>query len=278
MNAGKISIITINYNNKAGLQRTIESVAGQTVKNFEFIVIDGNSNDGSKEVLEKYADEFTYYCSESDLGIYNAMNKGIRIATGQYLLFLNSGDSLYDSLVIETIENQISEDHGIYYGDIIYDEITQQKRVSFPDELTFNFFYEANLSHQASFIKRSLFEDLFYYNEDFKIASDWEFFIYAICKANITYKHLNILVTTYDATGISSNLENHSIMNQERAISLSKYFPAFIKDYTYVPELKYKQAKQFFHIKQYPVAWKILKALMKLILLFLPKLPNRPQQ
>ena len=99
----KLSIITINYNNLAGLQKTMESVFSQTCKDFEYIVIDGASTDGSAEYIRAHADQLTYWVSEKDTGIYNAMNKGVRAAKGEYLLMLNSGDFLVDDRVIERI-------------------------------------------------------------------------------------------------------------------------------------------------------------------------------
>ena len=91
-----LSIITVNLNNCDGLQKTIDSVVGQTFTDYEWIVIDGGSMDGSRELIEQYADCLAYWCSEPDNGIYNAMNKGISRATGEWLLFLNSGDSLFN--------------------------------------------------------------------------------------------------------------------------------------------------------------------------------------
>lgn len=267
----KISIITVNYNNKQGLLKTINSVAAQTALDFEFIIIDGASSDGSKELLQENSGKFTYWSSEPDLGIYHAMNKGIRIARGEYLLFLNSGDILHDNQVIAKVEEQMQGNYSLYYGDIIYDEIHTQTKRTFPEKLNFSFFYIQNLSHQASFIKKTLFDELFLYTEDFKIVSDWEFFTCAVCKLNVPYKHLDMLITTYDATGISSDTENHTLMNKEREISLNKHFPAFLEDYTYVPELKNKRVRQFLFIKEHRIAWRTLKTIMSLILLFLPK-------
>lgn len=267
----KISIITINYNDRNGLEKTIQSVISQRYKNIEFIVIDGGSTDGSKEIIDNFAANLAYWISEPDSGIYNAMNKGIKVATGDYLLFLNSGDSLHDNQVIENVNALVGEERDIYYGDIIYDEVNQQNKVTFPDVLTFAFFFERNISHQASFIKRHLFETIFLYNENFKIVSDWEFFIYAICKREVSYQHLDLLVTNYDATGISSNTENHPSMFVEREASLNKYFPEFIADYNYLKKVKLKKVEQLLFIKQFPLAFKILKGFMNLILLFLPK-------
>ncbi|MEH3113314.1 glycosyltransferase family 2 protein [Pedobacter terrae] len=271
MSEQKISIITVNYNNRTGLEKTMSSVFSQSATNIEFIVIDGGSNDGSVKLLNQNADKITYWISESDRGIYHAMNKGIKIATGDYILFLNSGDWLHSDTVIAQSLTSMNEQLDIYYGDIIYDEIHQQNKRAFPDQLNFAFFFEQNISHQASFIKKSLFKTIFLYNENFKIVSDWEFFTYAICKREASYKHLDIIITNYDATGISSNTDNHLLMNSERETSLNIHFPEFIADYNYFKQLRDKKTEQFLYIKQYPIAYKCLKAIINLILLFLPK-------
>jgi glycosyltransferase involved in cell wall biosynthesis len=267
----KLSIITINYNNKIGLHKTIQSVISQTWSDFEFIVIDGNSSDGSKDVLTTYSSFFTYFVSEPDSGIYNAMNKGIKVSTGDYLMFLNSGDSLIDNTILENLNDDLNGQYDIYYGDILQIDGIKQEIRTFPKKLNFAFFYEQNISHQASFIRTKLFNDIFFYNENFKIVSDWEFFTYAICKREASYKHLNYVIVTYDGTGISASSENHPEINKERNISLNRYFPEFVKDYEYLKEIKFKKAEQFMHIKKYPIAYKILKGFMNIILLFLPK-------
>ena len=267
----KLSIITINYNNKAGLQKTIQSVVSQTWQDFEFIVIDGNSSDGSKDVLYTYASFFSYYVSEPDSGIYNAMNKGIKISTGDYLMFLNSGDSLIDNTILEKLNAELNGQYDIYYGDILHIDGIKKEIRTFPKKLNFAFFYEQNISHQASFIKAKLFKDIFLYNENLKIVADWEFFTYAICKREASYKHLDCVIVTYDGTGISANSKNHPEIDKERDASLNRYFPEFVKDYEYLKEIKFKKAEQFMHIKKYPIAYKILKGFMNIILLFLPK-------
>lgn len=269
--AKKISIITINYNNKAGLQKTIESVLEQTSKNYEFILIDGDSNDGGKELLQQHQDKFTYWVSEPDNGIYNAMNKGIKVATGDYLLFLNSGDYLAENTMLEQIEAQIDGNYDIYYGDIIFDEINNKRKIVFPEVLTFDFFFRDNLSHQSSFIKRELFDQIFYYNEDFKIVSDWEFLIYAICKHNVSYKHLDLLTTIYDGSGYSSNPNNYKTVYAERAISLKKYFPTFITDYEQISQLKNRRIQQVLAIQKHRFPWKLLKFFIKIAWLFTPR-------
>ena len=110
----KISVITINYNNKEGLEKTIESVVNQSLQDFEYIVIDGNSTDGSQEILEKYTAKISHAVSEPDTGIYNAMNKGIKAATGEYILFLNSGDEFYATQSLEKAAEHLTGEDIIY--------------------------------------------------------------------------------------------------------------------------------------------------------------------
>ena len=270
MTEPRFSIITINYNDQLGLQKTIESVISQTYTGIEFIVVDGDSSDGSKGIIDQYSSQITKWVSEIDKGIYHAMNKGIKMATGDYLLFLNSGDSLIDLEVVKTVSNEMTDNKDLYYGDIYFKRKDKTTKETFPENLTFDFFYYNNLSHQATFIKRTLFDDLFLYNESYKIAADWEFFIYAICKANVSYRHLPIYITLYDGTGISSNEKNKEIITKEREMTIDKYFPAFKDDYDKISILRQRRFKQFLSIKENRTAWEILKILMKIILLFIP--------
>lgn len=267
----KISIITINYNDKIGLSKTIESVLNQTCENFEYIIIDGGSADGSKELIEKYSKQIDYWVSESDTGVFNAMNKGIRVATGDFVIFMNGGDCFYNNEVLKEIEPLLDDDFDIYYGNN-FKQSTHSKRLkTYPEKLNFSFFYTSSINHQSTFIRKSLFSKHFYYNENYKIASDWEFFIYTICYVNVPYKYIDKTIAVYDFTGISSNPRFSSIYNEEKNSTYKKYFKAFYEDYEDVSELNSKRFLQFQHIKKHKFAWKILKALINLILLFLPK-------
>ena len=268
----KISIVTINYNDKKGLLQTIESVVSQTWRKFEFIVIDGNSTDGGKEVLEQYSSQIDYCVSEPDKGVYNAMNKGIRVATGDYLLFLNSGDVLYNEKVLESVNSAINGDFGIYYGDVIIKKPDSERHKKYPDVLSFSYFYTGALCHQSCFIQRTLFSDHFFYNEDYKIYSDGEFFIYTICGKNVPYKHLDMIISIYDFTGISSNPKYQELHQQERLKSINKFFPLFAEDYKVLHRLNSKRVRQVFHIEKFPWAWKIAKGFLNLVMVFLPKL------
>ena len=142
----KLSIITINLNNRDGLQKTIDSVVSQTFRDFEWIVIDGGSTDGSKELIEQYADHFSYWVSEPDKGIYNAMNKGIKVAKGEYLQFLNSGDWLVDEKALERCFWHESK-ADIAYGDLWFCNGEEKERYKYPNKLTLKYLYDFSLGH-----------------------------------------------------------------------------------------------------------------------------------
>jgi glycosyltransferase involved in cell wall biosynthesis len=149
----KLSIISININNKNGLRKTIESVVNQNFTNFEYIVIDGGSSDGSVEIIKEFEDKISYWISEPDKGIYNAMNKGIQVAKGEYLLFLNSGDWLVDEVKLsDVIENLNVFDLIIY--DLFFVEEHNQSRKKHPVDITLSYIIEKTISHPSTFIKR----------------------------------------------------------------------------------------------------------------------------
>lgn len=175
----KISIITINYNNADGLRKTIESVKAQNFSDLEYIVIDGGSSDQSVEIIKEYDGYISKWVSEKDNGIYNALNKGIKIATGEYLLFLNSGDHFYNKNVL-TNNLEYIDIYDIIVFDIHFSGFGKDYIFKHPDELHFSFLFEETFAHQSVFIKRNLFKKIGLYDETLKIVSDWKFFINAI--------------------------------------------------------------------------------------------------
>ena len=211
----KLSVITINYNNRDGMRQTIESVVGQTFRDFEYIVIDGGSTDGSVDVIKEYADKIDYWVSEKDKGIYNAMNKGVAVAHGEYTQFLNSGDYLCDKDVLEKVfAHNFTED--IVCGNII---TLKGGGMIAPESVTMEYFIKGSLPHPSAFIKRELF-DTHLYDEQYKISGDWEFFIYHLIIKNASYKSINLNVTVFDTNGISSTTkkEFHDSSLKERVI------------------------------------------------------------
>jgi len=271
----KISIITINYNNKKGLEKTIQSVVCQTEIDYEFIVIDGGSTDGSKELLESYLEKLDYWVSEPDVGVYNAMNKGIKAATGDFVIFMNSGDSFYDASVLEKVSPLLVDDFDIYYGDNYKIKPHSKRKKTYPEKLSFSFFYSSCINHQSTFIRRQLFFDYFLYNETFKIISDWEFFIYTICVENRPYKYLKITICNYDFTGISSTKEHRAIIELEKQAVFDKYFPFFIEEYKLVSVFKSKRIQQLLYIKKFKLPWKLFKGIINFLAIFTTKKVNK---
>lgn len=219
----KLSIITINYNNKAGLQRTIDSVICQTWHDFEWIVIDGGSTDGSKQLIEQYQSHFAYWCSEPDNGVYHAMNKGITHAKGEYLLFLNSGDALYDDNVLQKVDD-VHSSADIISGQAVRMDTNELLR-HYDKNLLMQLYHDT-LNHQATLIKRDLFKDTCY-DENLKIVSDWKFWLEAILWKKASVDVVDIIVTKQDMTGISSDQKKEY---EERECVLQQLMPNVLKD------------------------------------------------
>ena len=213
----KLSIITINRNNAAGLKKTVESVVTQTYNDFEYIIIDGASTDGSVEVIQEFADKISFWVSEPDKGVYNAMNKGILKANGEYLLFLNSGDWLRnDSVISDFVLNEFSQD--IVYGDVYLvtsDLIKIHKSIPTNDVDIDFFFHGGTFPHQSSFIKRHLFQAYGLYNENRQIMSDREFFMQVVFLHRCSFIHWEYIVAYYDCNGISSQLKSRKNAEKE---------------------------------------------------------------
>lgn len=203
----KLSIITINFNNENGLKKTLDSVACQTWYDFEHIIVDGASTDRSVEYVQTYALKSHPYSviwlSEPDLGIYNAMNKGLRLAHGEYCLFLNSGDWLYDSNVLQ----KLMDIHLL--GDIIMcNSIDTQGNVRYiknPEDISLFTFMDETIQHSGStFIRKDLFAKYGLYDETLKIVSDWKWFLYSVGLGRASLQGVDVLLSYFDVTGISS--------------------------------------------------------------------------
>ena len=228
----KLSIITVNLNNCDGLKKTIDSVVAQTFKDFEWIVIDGGSTDGSKELIEQYAEHFAYWVSEPDKGIYNAMNKGIKVAKGEYLLFLNSGDFLLsdDGLSVVFSEERTSD---IVNARCAVSEHGKQIWVSpFLPQITLKTLYTVGLPHQSTFIRKSLFHRFGSYREDFRFNSDIAFWYKAILFGGATTQGVDVILTDYNTDGLSSSNVNTDAYNWEMKEILSEgVLPRVLPDY-----------------------------------------------
>ncbi len=218
----KLSVITIVYNNAAAIERTMLSVLNQSYKNIEYIVIDGASTDGTLTIVKQYEKRLAKLISEKDKGIYDAMNKGLAQASGDYVLFMNSGDEIYELNTVEKIF-ATSPNADIYYGETeMYDENWNslgRRRHQAPD--TFNwrsFKYGMSISHQAIYVKRSLTEP---YDLQYKYSSDIDWIIKIAKKAsNIVNTHL--YVAKYLVGGMSKQKHRESL--KERFKIFSHYY------------------------------------------------------
>lgn len=222
------SIITVNYNNRDGLRRTIESVAAQTFRDFEFIVIDGGSTDGSADVLREYDSKIDYWVSERDSGIYNAMNKGIGRAKGEYLNFMNSGDCFYAPDVLERVAAYGSDKDFIVGRDYHFDEKSQLGHASVqPPRLTMAHFFVATLDHQSSFIRRSLFDGS-PYDENYRLVSDWIFFTQKIVAEGRQVQFIPDIVCRREEGGLSEQQWQRN--RQEIEAWLRHFLPGGVYD------------------------------------------------
>ena len=229
-----LSIITINRNNAAGLEKTMRSVVSQIGGDFEYIVIDGASTDGSVEVIRSFEaslGERLRWISEPDKGIYNAMNKGIRMATGDYLQFLNSGDSLVsDDITMRMTEALKSKGYpSILYGNMLKDMPggkAMRDRCFAGRDISFLGFYTGSLNHSSAYIRRSLFNQYGMYEEGFKIVSDWKWFLQAIILGGEKPVYVDLDVTLFDMNGISE--KNKALDKTERRRVLNELIPSTI--------------------------------------------------
>ena len=216
-----ISVVTVSYNAVSTIEQTILSVINQTYPHIEYIIIDGGSTDGTVDVIKKYADKITYWVSEPDKGIYDAMNKGIAVATGEWINFMNSGDSFYSKDSVESAFNQIDCNVDYIVGTAIFSNGLLWKPVK--NDFSFaDIFNGGEANHQASFIKKNLF-DKDKYDDSLKILSDEKFFFEKVFIENKTYLPLDVIVSKCDANGVSNQPSAPKIIAYERECFFGNY-------------------------------------------------------
>jgi glycosyltransferase involved in cell wall biosynthesis len=224
----KLSIVTINYNNAIGLERTIKSIVSQNYTDFEYLVIDGFSSDNSVNIIKQQADKITYWISEPDSGIYSAMNKGIRQAKGDYVLFINSGDYLAEDADLSAIMKHVEDEDLVYFDLYLQYKTGIISTKEYPKLLSFKYFLEDTLPHPATFIKRELFLKFGLYDERMKICSDWAFFIRAICLEHCSYKYVDNSFSVFCMDGLSSDEANEQLILDEKKAYLQQDFGVYM--------------------------------------------------
>lgn len=220
----KISVITINYNDRDGLAKTMESVLSQTARlgvDYEYIVVDGGSSDGSAEVMAQYADKLAYGVSEPDGGIFNAMNKGIKAASGDYLNFMNAGDYFAAPDVLERVVKKL--DGKDFYIGHQQNLKPHAHLIKAPRRISACSLVVQPLPHQATFI-RSVLLKARGYNEQFKVIADWEQMVVEFLVNNRTYEQLDFVVACFDTTGLSARAGHDGRYKEERQRMLRETF------------------------------------------------------
>lgn len=223
----KLSIITVNLNNKEGLQKTLESVFSQTFADYEYIIIDGGSTDGSKELIEKHKNKFVYWVSEKDKGIYNAMNKGIMQAKGDLVIFLNSGDYYISANLFDYALDKFDTNKAdLFFCGFIWDdpvlrvfEYAHKKNICYVEDLR-----SSNFPHPGTFYKRILFDKIGLFNENYKILGDYDWNCRALIKFKIPFQYLNIITAYFIADGISTKASFRDLRRIEEKQIKETYF------------------------------------------------------
>lgn len=217
-----LSVITVVYNNAADIERTLLSVINQTYPHIEYIVIDGASTDGTLQIIEQHKNKIATLVSEKDKGIYDAMNKGLAKATGDYVIFMNSADEFYST---DTVANVFAtaSDADIYYGETeMIGENNQslgQRRHKAPENFSWrDFKYGMSISHQAIYIKRALVKP---YDPKYQLSADIDWILSAAKRAN-TIVNVHQYVAKYKVGGMSKHKHRQSLM--ERFDIMKRYY------------------------------------------------------
>lgn len=204
----RISVITVNFNNSEGLWKTMGSVCSQDYKSVEYIVIDGASTDGSKDAILRFSDKIAYWVSEPDRGIYDAMNKALLHATGDYVLFLNSGDYFCSSHVLSKVFHDV-QTKDLLVGRQRFVQKNKECGISpllHVNEINMEYFLSSTLPHQSTFIKKSLFDVCGPYDTSYLVCADWVFWIEAVVRHHCTIGILSGAISYMEEGGVSSDM------------------------------------------------------------------------
>ncbi|MCB9169456.1 MAG: glycosyltransferase [Flavobacteriales bacterium] len=224
----KLAIITICRNDREGLQRTIQSVQAQTFRDLAHIVVDGASSDGSRELIEANAEHIERWVSEPDQGIYDAQNKGWRMADTPFVLFLNSGDVFAGNDVLDRARHLMTDDVDIAYGDTQLSNRNGTYRVKrHPVHMNSAWLMKEVVGHSAQFIRRALLERAGGYDTRYHIAADYAFFAWAFWQERSRVRGSHIVISTFDTEGLSSHPEQKQRVAKERKAIQARFAPRF---------------------------------------------------
>lgn len=223
---GRLAIVTICYNDRTGLERTFASVFAQTSREFDHIVVDGGSTDGSVEMIERNTARITHWLSEPDNGIYDAQNKGWRISTARFILFLNAGDALAGPEVVERVLPYLTTEVEIAYGDV---QLSRAGGIyatkSHPARITTPWLMKEVVAHQAQFIRRDLLERYDGYDTTYRIVADYALFARAFWSGQLKLVKLPYVISVFDVGGLSSAPAQKEAVAEERKGVHVRYAP-----------------------------------------------------
>lgn len=231
----KISVVTVCYNAVGTIEKTILSVINQTYPNIEYIIIDGASTDGTVDIINQYRDKIAYFVSEPDKGIYDAMNKGIKAATGDWINFMNSGDTFYDREVVTKVVKELDKDADVAFGDVAYriDGVSYRERAKpFYEHLPLH--HSMGFNHQSTFVKTEVAKKL-KFDLNYRLASDYNMIITIYSNNGVFQQLHNTVVALYDTNGMSAkNLRLHlyetmMIDNPENCFNYLRSYVIFLK-------------------------------------------------
>lgn len=222
----KVSIITVCKNAELTISDTIKSVISQNYNDIEYIIIDGKSTDNTLKIINKYQNQISCLISEEDSGIYEAMNKGINLTTGELVFFLNSNDIfISENVVNETVKRAEKKESDIYYGDILF--LYKNKVEGYikkHNNISRFFMFNDCITHSAIFYKRSAFDKCGLFNDKLRITADYEWLLRAMYKHKLRFKYINLIISIFYEGGISTSNETRNLLKKERNAVINSYF------------------------------------------------------
>lgn len=241
----KVSVITVCYNDRSGLEKTIKSVLNQTGVDVDYIIMDGGSTDGSADLVEQFRDKVSYAISEKDNGVFDAMNKGLQRAVGEYVIFMNSGDYFFQEDSLSKLVRGAEQYPDFIYGDIYFEyKDGRRKQITFPDRLRLSGLFNHFLPHQATLTKRQVLQDKGGYDLRYKFIADSVFIWDAIFNEKRSYRHVSEIISVCEFGGLSTDVtRNGDLMQQERMMFYKERLPMLYEDYLELYDLrKFKKA------------------------------------
>ena len=216
----KITVATVVLNAKNNIEETIQSILGQTYKDIEYIVIDGESNDGTIDILRKYETKITKLLIEKDNGLYDAMNKALELSTGDYLIFMNSGDTFVTPYIIEGVANSIKYNNAVYYGNVILLNNKQKEAIFFGGYFGKHRLCFKNICHQSVFYSKSVYKT-HKYDLKYKIFADYMYNI-SLKSEDVSFIYLKTIISFFELGGLS-DLGDEELIKNKGKIILNKF-------------------------------------------------------